>query len=166
MTLSDRRSVSTWSLHRTLGNYVHPESAANGGPFMSLPDIDGGMTLLEVIPEVAARGYASIQICHFHLESREPAYLATLRQALTENTLPLDMLLIDDGDLTTDDIEDQMAWISEWLTVAETLEPSVPASTPVTARPRPNCCKPSGNDWRHWRPSIRMFVSSPRTSSA
>ncbi len=121
MPLSDHRSVSTWSLHRTLGNYVHPESAANGGPFMALPEIDGGMTLLELIPEVAHRGYASIQICHFHLESRESDYLTTLKQTLEENNLPLDMLLIDDGDLTADDIENQMAWISEWLTVAETL---------------------------------------------
>lgn len=121
MPLTDRRSVSTWSLHRTLGNYCHPDSAANGGPFMTLPEMAGGMTLLELIPEVASRGYASIQICHFHLESREPEYLTTLKQALAANNLPLDMLLIDDGDLTADDIDAQMAWISEWLTVAETL---------------------------------------------
>lgn len=121
MTLSDRRSVSTWSLHRTLGNYVHPESAASGGPFMSLPEIDGGLTLLEIIPEVAARGYASIQICHFHLESRELSYLEKLKRTLAESNLPLDMLLIDDGDLTDEDIDAHLSWIGEWLTVAETL---------------------------------------------
>lgn len=121
MSLSDRRSVSTWSLHRTLGNYVHPESAANGGPFMSLPDIDGGMTLLELIPEVAAHGYTMMQICHFHLESRDDDYLAAVKQALADSQLTLDMMLIDDGDLTADDIAAQMDWIDGWLTVAETL---------------------------------------------
>lgn len=115
------KSVSTWSLHRTLGNYVHPDSAANGGAFMSLPDISGGKTLLELIPDVAAHGYNSMQFCHFHLESSEPAYLAALKQALADSNLALDMMLIDDGDLTADDVAAHMDWIEDWLTVAETL---------------------------------------------
>ncbi|MCA9835079.1 MAG: sugar phosphate isomerase/epimerase [Thermomicrobiales bacterium] len=115
------KAVSTWSLHRTLGNYVHPESAANGGPFMTLPEIDGGETLLELIPDLASHGYSIIQICHFHLESRDAEYLAAVKQALAENNITLDMLLIDDGDLTADDYAAQMDWIDGWLDVAVTL---------------------------------------------
>lgn len=119
--LEERQSVSTWSLHRTLGNFVADDSAVDGGPMMSLPEISGGMTLLELIPEIAKRGYASLQICHFHLTSRDMEYLQQVRQAIADNGLSLEMFLIDDGDLTSDDGDRQMAWYDGWLDVAEQL---------------------------------------------
>lgn len=111
----DRKSVSTWSLHRTLGNFVADDSAVGGGPFMSLPAIEGGLTLLELIPELAKHGYNTVQIVHFHLESRDADYLQRVRNALAENGITLDALLIDDGNLMSDDIETHMTWYNNWL---------------------------------------------------
>ena len=116
------RAVSTWSLHRTLGRYVTPDSAALGGPFMAGSDDDGGVALLDLPRELRRHGYDTVQIVHFHLPSRTPEYLARLRAALAEAEITLDTLLIDDGDLTdtahADEIE---AWLSGWLDTAVAL---------------------------------------------
>lgn len=116
-----RRTVSTWSLHRTLGNFIAEDSAVHGGPFMSLPHRDNGLTLLELLPELAARGYNTLQICHFHLASRDADYLAEVRDAMAQNDITLDAFLIDDGDLMATDINTHMAWYDTWLDVAAEL---------------------------------------------
>jgi sugar phosphate isomerase/epimerase len=67
-------------------------------------------------------GYDALQLCHFHLPSRSPAYLATLRAALTESRIELDALLIDDGDLTSSGDGDVVeGWIGDWLDTAAAL---------------------------------------------
>lgn len=108
------RAVSTWSLHRTLGQFVAPDSNVQGGPFMAFPQASSGLTLLELPAELQRRGYDALQICHFHLPSRSSAYLDELRTALAESNIALDALLIDDADLAE-------AWIGEWLDVATLL---------------------------------------------
>lgn len=117
----DCRSVSTWSLHRTLKNFVADGTAVDGGTFMTLPPREHGLTLLELIPELATRGYQSVQIVHFHLESTDDDYLQRVRQALAEHRVALDALLVDDGDLMADDVAPHLEWFDRWLTVAETL---------------------------------------------
>ena len=118
---SPERAVSTWSLRRTLGNFIAEDSAVDGGRFVELPTIVGGLTLLEIIPELAKRGYTAIQIVHFHLKSLDNQYLDSVRKALQEHNITLDALLIDDGDLTADPIEPQLAWYDAWLEVADIL---------------------------------------------
>ncbi len=120
-TLDDRRAVSTWSLHRALGNFVAPDSAVGGGACMTLPPHPGGKPLLELLPEIADHGYGLLQICHFHIASREPALLDELRGGLDRNGITLEMLLIDAGDLMAENIEPHLAWFHEWLQVAERL---------------------------------------------
>ncbi len=116
------RGVSTWSLHRTLGRYVAPDSAALGGPFMVTPPGEKGLALLDLPSELKRRGYDALQICHFHLPSRAPEYLAQLRDALATSGIQVEALLIDDGDMTDPDHADRMeAWIGEWLDVAVAL---------------------------------------------
>jgi sugar phosphate isomerase/epimerase len=116
------RSVSSWSLHRTLGRYVAPESAVHGGPFMEGPSESRGLALLELPEALKRRGYGAVQICHFHLPSRSPEYLAQLRAALRNADIALETLLIDDGDLTDPERADQVeAWMSQWLDVAAAL---------------------------------------------
>ncbi len=115
------RAVSTWSLHRTLGRFAGAESAVHGGPFLPVPSTPAHQSLLELLPEISAHGYGTLQICHFHLESRDSAYLEIMRNALAANGIELDMLLIDDGDLTGADIDRQLAWYDDWLDAAETL---------------------------------------------
>src|SRR3954470_16162601 len=116
------RSVSSWSLHRTLGQYVAPDSAVDGGPCREGPNEPRGLALLELPAALKRHGYDAVQICHFHLPSRSPDYLEELRSALREANVELDTLLIDDGDLTEPDRADQVeAWLSGWLDVAVAL---------------------------------------------
>lgn len=119
--LESRRAVSTWSLHRALGNFVSPDSAVGGGPCMTLPPHPGGKTLLDLLPDVAAHGYGIIQICHFHLASCDPVYLDELRSELERNGITLEMLLVDAGDPMAADIAPHLAWFHEWLAIAERL---------------------------------------------
>lgn len=116
-----QRAVSTWSLHRTLGNAVADDSSIGGGRIMDLPSTASRLTLLDLPPVLAARGYDAIHICHFHLASREATYLSAVREALSANGIEVDALLIDDGDLTAPDVERHDAWYHGWLQIAETL---------------------------------------------
>lgn len=116
------RAVSTWSLHRTLGRFVGPDSATFGGPFMDSPAESSGLSLLDLPTELKTHGYDTLQIVHFHLPSRSPEYLGHLRDALAAADIALDTLLIDDGDLTDPDRADEVeAWISGWLDTAVAL---------------------------------------------
>jgi sugar phosphate isomerase/epimerase len=115
------RGVSTWSLHRALGRFSGADSAIAGGSFLPPPVEPPRTSLLDLLPEFAARGYTTLHICHFHLESRKPDYLEQVRQALSDQGITLDMLLIDDGDLTVPDRDRQLAWYGGWLDAAELL---------------------------------------------
>lgn len=111
------RAVSTWSLHRTLGNFVASDSSVSGGRSKELPATEG-VSLLELIPQLATHGYDTLHLCHFHLASRDADYLASVCAALTSNGITLDTFLIDDGDLTAPDADAHEAWYGEWLDVA------------------------------------------------
>jgi sugar phosphate isomerase/epimerase len=116
------RSVSTWSLHRTLGRYVSPESSVHGEPVMDGSSAPQGLALLDLPDALKRHRYGAVQICHFHLPSRSPKYLEQLRAALREADIDLEALLIDDGDLTDPAQADQVeAWMSRWLDVAAAL---------------------------------------------
>ena len=93
------RAVSSWSLHRTLGRFFGEDSAAGGGRFGPAPTGGEGLSLLELPAALKARGYDTLQLCHFHLPSRDGAYLETLRSALVASGITLDALLVDDGDV-------------------------------------------------------------------
>ncbi|HXF64888.1 MAG TPA: sugar phosphate isomerase/epimerase [Caldilineaceae bacterium] len=114
-----RLSVSTWSLHRTLGDppSYGPEVA---GPLP--PRREGGIPLLELPERLAAFGIHTLEICHFHLPSRDPGYLDELRGALQAAQIELWSLLIDAGDVTdpAHGPRDE-AWITGWLPVAARL---------------------------------------------
>jgi sugar phosphate isomerase/epimerase len=116
------RAVSTWSLHRTLGRSIGGDSAVHGGPFMKSTPTANGLALLDLPAELHRRGYDMLQVCHFHLPTRSPSYLAEFRAALFESHIELEALLIDDGDLSDSDGADVAeSWIGEWLEVAVAL---------------------------------------------
>ena len=116
------RAVSTWSLHRTLGRFVADDSTPHGGPFMKSGADTNGLSLLELPAELRKRGYDALQICHFHIPSRSPEYLAELRAALASSNIELDAILVDDGDMTNlDDADLVEAWIGSWLETAVAL---------------------------------------------
>ena len=118
---AERLAVSTWSLHRTLGRLPNFGPEANG----TVPQrtaTAGALSLLELPARLAAFGLRKVEICHFHLPSREPAYLHQLRSALERANVTLWQLLIDAGDITHPTAaEEELEWIEGWIDVAATL---------------------------------------------
>lgn len=116
--LRRRISVSTWSLHRSLGRppFYGPEAT---GSQSATPTISPAFSLLELPARIAAAGIHTLEICHFHLPSRESDYLTQLRAALEAAEVELWSLLIDSGDITHPGYaERDMAWIEGWFEVA------------------------------------------------
>ncbi|MFF1877918.1 sugar phosphate isomerase/epimerase family protein [Leifsonia sp. NPDC058230] len=117
------KAVSSWSLHRTLGRYFGAAPAPAQRP--SAADTAtprDGVPLLELPALLKEHGFDTVQLCHFHLPSRDRTYLDELRHALAESAIELDALLVDDGDLThPDEGEAHRAWISGWVDDATTL---------------------------------------------
>ncbi|RKN80424.1 sugar phosphate isomerase/epimerase family protein [Paenibacillus ginsengarvi] len=115
-------SVSTWSLHRLLGPLRWTVWNANAGTFetriQEQPEIH---TLLELPGEAAKRGYAAVEICHFHFPSTEEAYLSQLGEAFADAGVSLDTLLLDYGDLTSQEerrAAADLALAKRWIDVA------------------------------------------------
>lgn len=116
-----RLSVSSWSLHKSLGS--PPFYGVEEGH--SVPtDLQnrGALSLLELPQAVADFGINTLEIVHFHLPSRDDAYLADLKGALADANVELFSLLIDDGDITHPKHGARdLAWIAQWLEVAAKL---------------------------------------------
>jgi hypothetical protein len=120
-TSGPRLSVSTWSLHRALGrpDFYGP---AEGERIPAGSHGRGAMSLLELPAKIAAFGIHTLELCHFHLPSRDPGYLAELRAALEGSGVQLFQLLVDAGDVTDPANADRdLAWIRGWLPVAAAL---------------------------------------------
>ncbi len=157
------RSVSTWSLHRTLGSLVAEHSSPKGGRMMQQPAVEGGIPLLELPAELAARGYQAVQICHFHIASTDDAYLDSLRGALETEGIELDVLLVDAGDITADDADQQMAWISDWIAIAARLGAKRVRVCAGESRPTPELLDMSGArlaSLAETHPGIRLLTEN------
>lgn len=118
--LDPTKALHTWSLFRTLGRFVAPGAMPSGG----LPENTAGegLPLLELPAHLAAHGFTSAQLCHFYLPTTEAYYLAELRDAFDSAGVDLEVLLIDDGDVTHPAHgAAQQVWLSGWLEVAEQL---------------------------------------------
>lgn len=112
-----RFSVSTWSLHRTLGR---PSGYGPGGAPSAMST--RRLPLVELPINLAAAGIHTLEICHFHLPSRDPDYLAELRRALEAANIELWALLMDAGDIAHPDHSARdLAWMAEWFPVAQEL---------------------------------------------
>lgn len=111
-------AVSSWALHRTIGTSF-PDSPALGRRPAEVHGRGEGIPLLHVPSALARRGYSEMQLCHFHLPSRQTADLVEFRNALHDAGVELHALLVDDGDITNPDTGDRDAdWIRGWLDVA------------------------------------------------
>jgi sugar phosphate isomerase/epimerase len=98
-----RFAVSSWSLDGLLGS---------GTPLLELPAF------------LQQHGIFSLEICHFHLPSTDTAYLETLRQRLQAAKIELFSILIDAGNIASNDpvqLEADIALIGHWMNVAVTL---------------------------------------------
>jgi hypothetical protein len=116
-----RFSVSTWSLHRTLGQPAI-YGVENGFAVPTETHNRGALSLLELPAWLAETGIHTLEICHFHLPSLDPQYLADLRAAIQEAGVELFSFLIDDGDVTHPTYgERDQAWIEGWFEIASAL---------------------------------------------
>lgn len=146
---SDRLAVSTWSLHRTLGRLPNYGPEANGTvpPRTIAPD---ALSLLDLPARLAAFGLYKVEICHFHLPSREPAYLHQLRDALARAEVTLWQLLIDAGDIThPTQAETEITWIEGWIDVAATLGATRARVSGGRAEPSPQALAASHDALAH-----------------
>ncbi len=117
-----RLSVSTWSLHRALG-VTYPDAPGGNvrrGPVESYGP--ASLSLLEVPERIAAMGVHTLEICHFHLPSRDAGYFQELQSALDAARVELFSVLIDGGDIT-DPVHHarDLAWAGEWVDTAAAL---------------------------------------------
>ena len=116
---TNRFSVSSYSLHRTLGVRYRDLPGDDGTRPCSKPHGDGALTLLELPAHLAAHGYNTMEISHPHLPSREPAYANELRAALAQAGVTLLSVLVEAGDLTDPNhgARDQ-EWMARWIETA------------------------------------------------
>lgn len=112
-----RLSVSSWSLKRELGA---PEFYGVGDelPFRS----HRRDALLQLPAKLRDFGIQTLELCHFHLPSREENYLAELRDALQKSDIELWSFLIDSGDIShAENGAHDAQWIEDWFSVAQKL---------------------------------------------
>lgn len=171
-TSKPRLSVSTWSLHHALGK----PTIYGPGAAISAPPEHADLNLLDLPARVAQMGIHTLELCHFHLPSRDESYLADLRAALDEAGIELWSFLIDAGDVTHEQhaARDE-AWMSDWLPVAQQLgarcarviagqsEPSPQAMQKSQAAMRRLCDQAAQHDIRLMTENWFSLLSSPRT---
>jgi sugar phosphate isomerase/epimerase len=86
--------------------------------------LQSGMPLVSLPGQMAQHGITTLELCHFHLPSTEPAYLDTLRQELRASEIELYSVLIDTGDIVAPDPDQRAAdvqTIGNWIGVAAAL---------------------------------------------
>src|SRR4051794_10958477 len=95
-------SISTWSLHRNLGpiNWTGWDEQKQTQVTIVDPQPEL-ITLLALPAELAQRGFAAIEIGHFHFRDTSEAYLHQLREAIHNAGIRFYTLLIDYGDISS-----------------------------------------------------------------
>lgn len=115
-------AISTWSLHRALGvRYLNSPAHDVAGDYEEAWG-PASVDLLDLPAAFRQNGIDRMEIVHFHIRSRAPAYLAELRASLAESGVRLQTLLIDAGDVADPvDRARDIAWIGEWIDAAAAL---------------------------------------------
>jgi sugar phosphate isomerase/epimerase len=125
MAVSDvdgRIAVSSWSVHRQLGvTYPHNLDSDTVGPREETYG-PGEVDLIDLPARVASHHIRRLELCSFHLPSRDKVYLDELRSAFVSARVRLQTLLIEAGDLSDPNTAARDAgWISGWVDVANDL---------------------------------------------
>ncbi|MCX5520963.1 TIM barrel protein [Kaistia defluvii] len=112
-------AVSSWSLHRALG-LTYPNRPDHDVPLAPEPTFGPGhLALLDLPAAVAALDIHRIELCSFHLPSRDADYAAAFRAALEKAGVVLQTLLIEYGDITHPVTRERdLAWIESWIDTA------------------------------------------------
>jgi sugar phosphate isomerase/epimerase len=117
--LTPQFAVSSWSLHRALG-LTHANGPGTAEPWQTENTFGAPAFSLHELPrELAKHGYFRAELCHFHIASFDPEYLASLKSAFAAAGVTIQTLLIDDGDLSDParDMRD-LEWIKSWIKAA------------------------------------------------
>lgn len=113
-------AVSSWAVDRTLGMRFPDSPSLGRGPAETVST--RALPLLELPSALNAHGFNQMQLCHFHLISRDRDYADQFKAALSEANVQLLTVLIDDGDISHPDHGERDAnWISGWLDTAALL---------------------------------------------
>lgn len=115
-------ALSSWAVHKAIGFDVEDGPDKGPQPYRKVgPDpID-----IRDLPAIAAaHGFRRLELCHFHLDRRDPSVVKDLRTTLAAEGVVLQTLLIDNGDLAHPDpatADKHEAWIASWLETGEAL---------------------------------------------
>jgi sugar phosphate isomerase/epimerase len=115
-------SLTTWSLHRNLGplRWTHWDDE-QGKSVVSVQEQPQTLSLLELPGELQRRGFAAMEVCHFHFPDTGESYLRELRASCERAGIRFYTLLADYGDITNPDErrrEADIEWLKAWIDVA------------------------------------------------
>jgi sugar phosphate isomerase/epimerase len=117
-----RVSVSSWALHGLIGTVAQGRPGDSEARMMAPHTPKEPLDLLHVPRELAKRGITTMELCHFHVPTREAAYLQEFTQAREEAGVELWSVLIDDGDLNhPEHAQRDRDWILGWIDTASAL---------------------------------------------
>jgi hypothetical protein len=120
-----RLALSTWSLHEQLGPRRLTKRDDKGVKQPHQIPHPQTMTLLEFLAQVRPKvDVDQVELCAFHVPSREPGYVAELKDALKRNELSVISMPIDAGNISVENPgwrEDDLAEIEEWMDFAADL---------------------------------------------
>lgn len=115
-------SLTSWSLHRNLGPLRwtgwDEQHAVHVTHLQDQPELH---TLLELPFLVADKGFAALEICHFHFPDTSDTYLYDLRHSFLTAGIRFYTLLLEYGDISSADSVRRtadIAWIKSWLDIA------------------------------------------------
>lgn len=115
-------SLTTWSLHRNLGPLHWTEwDELNKVHRTKVEEQPSIISLLDLPAMLKDKGYAALEICHFHFPETHGEYIEKLKQSVAESGLRFYTLLIDYGDISSADEVRRRAdidWIKQWIDIA------------------------------------------------
>jgi sugar phosphate isomerase/epimerase len=115
-------SLTTWSLHRNLGPMHWTKWDGHKQTQVTIVEPQPELTTLLELPTILAQnGFGAVEICHFHFRDTSEAYLHKLRDTIREAGIRFYTLLIDYGDISSEDETRKLAdieWIKGWIDIA------------------------------------------------
>lgn len=115
-------SLTSWSLHRNLGplRWTRWDAVARK-QYTDTQEQPEQLSLLELPAVLATKGFASLEVCHFHFPETNEDYLAALKKAYSDAGLRFYSLLLEYGDISSSDEprrQSDIAWIKSWIDIA------------------------------------------------
>lgn len=115
-------SLTSWSLNRLLGPLHWSKwDEENQTIITEVSPQSEVITLLELPSMLAKKGFGAMEIIHPHFPSTDAEYLQTLRSAVDQAGVRFDTLLLDYGDISSENpvrLEEDIKFIKKWIDIA------------------------------------------------